>query len=669
MVIARGLLKVRRQSIQPLIDHFGLSAGPPDDFRWHLLGVALDIDGPITAEELRRSWSGEEFSVEARARAHLLQAGPLEYRNVADARDAASETLEAAGISKYQKPESFRRGEKGGDYKILWQLLELSRRRGSQRDGEIAGGPRAVRSRGAASQVATGVVGKVKGELGRLWGRPSTVAALTAISNERALTIYQGADGHHDVAASGRNEFLAEAITRRLRERQDADEASAAGLEHLGTSLPGAQLGSILRQLHSGDHGYGVEAEGVLYEHLNISVNQRKREGALARSVTYLAFTMKNLGRDIDVMSEARVSEMHKAARDRGRRYPKTMKGMSYANPDGGSDQDRAVPLIEVQGHEDDDWAQSLVVGELDFEADFLLGERGSPSRLDYLLEVLSSGSVLFVGSDLTESALVSALARTADSKHHRYALVLAPGYGELLGLDEEAQAASRWLLAQRYLHLGVAPVIVDLPYEITQALREIALEAEHGDAYDDYDVRLQRWTERLDGHGGIEVNPDGLSIKAKESRKEWKAALERAIDNVGGDPGTEPLDVELWLLDGRDETLHRVASTDARRNFQTAAELFAESSTDHTSKALARDAYQRGHPVEADLRDGKLRFGIAHNIVIYGKKGERLPVGVLAILSGNADGRLRRFAADRTSRGLRENKQADQIKRLLPSL
>lgn len=666
-VIRAGLLKVGRQRIKPLTDLFGLRTGPTDDFRWHLLAIACDTDAPISTEEVHESWSNEGFPDDVRVRLHVVRAGPVAYRNLDAAREEAIAVITAIDPSRYEPLETFRRGEHG-ERRVLCELLDITRRRYLEPADETLDGPQAVRSHGVASQVAMGTVGEGKREPGRFWSRPSTVAAVAALAKEKTLTVYLGTDGDFGVSALSRSELFLRAIEGRLKERGEADEANSVALRHLVASVPSAQLGSILRQLHFGDRGYRKASEGVLRRHLENCINDSKRDGPLARSVTYLAFVMHNLGRDIALMSEAVGPELDHAAEDRRRRYPRTLGDIGYVTDGKVSEYDRKVRRIEVQGRERDYWAQSLVVGELDFEADPLLGERGTPSRLDRLLQVLSSRPVLFVGSDLTDSALVSTLARTSDSPHRRYALVLVPGYGASLGLDDEEQAASRWLLAQRYLHLGVVPVIVDLPYEIPQALREVALQAEHGGTHDGYDVRLRRWTERLDGHRGIKLEDDRVAIDP-EFRGDWKAALEEAIANVPSRRRSGRLDAELWLRDGRSETLHRVVSTDGRRNGQCVVDLFSKLPMDGSSKALALDAFQRGHSVEGDLRDGSARFGVAHNVVQYGEKGERLPVGVVTILAGAEDGRLHQFAADRAERGELENEQAEQMRILLPPL
>jgi hypothetical protein len=115
-----------------------------------------------------------------------------------------------------------------------------------------------------------------------------------------------------------------------------------------------------------------------------------------------------------------------------------------------------------------------LVVGEADFFADEPVGEQAHhpahAARPQVIEHALGRGDVLFVGSSLTEPGV-------AASKHlpgRRCALVL-PSDLAAAGLSAseqpEAYALALDLIARRYLHLGVVPILVDFEQQVPQML------------------------------------------------------------------------------------------------------------------------------------------------------------------------------------------------------
>jgi hypothetical protein len=662
-VIRRGLPAVKARSIEPLAEVLGPLSRPVDQLQRRLLAIVADSDAAMSVAEVRASWA--EFEPGVQARLELVRAGALASHDLAVARERASAALAESEGTEPEKVETFRK-EENGEYRILCELLEITRRRCRDQIGASPEAQGAGRSGGRAARKASAAA-VVQSETGRFWARASTLGPLSAISKEKCLTVYLGTDGDFDVASISRRRLYSRAIGRRLSETNGPAEAEALALDHLAPQLPSSQLGSILRQLYSGERGYRSASEAVLRSELGGCIDERMRDGPLARALTYLMFAGCDAGRDVELMSASLGPELERAARDRRDRYP-AMEDIDYVRDGEVSRFTRKVRLIEMQGREEDSWSQSLAIGELDFEADPALGRRDGPSRSELLVHALASRPVLFVGTDLSDPGLLSALARTADAPESRYALVLPPAFRASLGLPPQVRAARRRLLTERYLHLGVVPVIADFPYEISQALREIAVEIERGRDHQAYEDRFRRWTDLLPEHSGITMKDDRLSVDP-DTRVEWKEALSRVVAKVSGRRRPAGLDAEMWLWNDHSESLHRVSSTDGRRT-RPVVSLFDDPkpAAPGSSGSLAIEALRRGHSVEAALTERPSRFGIAINIVQYGG-GERLPVGVLTILAGAQAERLQGLAVDRVRRGDLENELAEGVRALLPTL
>lgn len=672
-VIETGITKTRNKKLRALVDLIGSKAHSTEGLQRHLLDIILDTDTGRSLSEVQAAW--EELDVVRQGCLHLVRAGPENYVSVDHARELAidafasiDECRQELGIdpSRRDRVQTFRKGD-NGEYHVLKRWFETTRERYIEAGAGLEGTNGAGRSHGKASQTASQTADGSLPEPGRFWTRQSTSEILAAIAREGQLTIYLGTDGDCDVGTFSRGELYSQAIRRKLTEINEGDRVSPSALGYLGARVPSSHLGSILRQLHSGEPAYHRESEQVLDEQLRACAAGRIRDGSLARNVTYLAFAERHADHDIELMSEVRRAELSRAARDRRDRYP-PFADIDYAADDEPSKFTRRLRLIDVHGREDDSWAQSLAVGELDFEADPALGRREGLSRAELLRQALLSRSVLFVGTNLTDPALISALARAADSPHRRYALVVPPNYEDLLKLDDTDRAGVRWLLARRYLHLGVAPVFVDLPSELSQALREIAIRVERGRDYVRYEDRLAHWTDQLREVCAIEMDESGCSVD-DSTRSEWRDALGEMLASSSS---TRSLEAEFWVYNWRRDTLYRLAGTGKRRKRGSEANLWpgagAALPREGRSEALAVRAFQSGHSTEGELDDGDARFGIAFNLVEYAPGWERLPVGVITILSSKGDdAAFRKLASNRARRGPLENLLSGSLRDRFP--
>lgn len=671
-----------------------------DTLQPSLLAAILGLEEPISLMEVRDQWAS--FGLGDRGRLHLVRAAApsvvaaesrnlgdpalqsmVDYQSVHHARLLAIEMLAASNepeFARSRSPEVFRKRD-GGEHQFLRETLANIRNSWLDVRDEVVPG-RSKRSSGAASAWAASRIPPPHHERVGYWSRASTWAAFHEIASANDLTIIVGTDGEYDGGALSREAIYQEALADRLAEvmPEPARDFSDEALRRVAAMVPSAFLGSVLRQLHAPEGPARERYERALEDRLVGATARHMRDGFLARGVTYLAFAMLHAGQRPEVISGLLGSDFERAVEDRRRQY-KRLSDIDLADPSRPTrDGRRAVPFFSIHGSWATHWSQSLVVGELDFEADPAIGERSGASRMERLVHAFRDRTVLLVGSSLSDASVLSALAQTADSNKPRYALVLAPDHNAALRVEQEEEkiwAATRWLLAQRYAHLGVVPVIANFPSQIPQSLREIASIVERGDSSLDYDTRVDQWHQALIEHG-VDFNEETGASLAGDALGLVDRVREIAASSALAHDGKERIDVELWLRNGADrDRLYRVATSAARPGMVTPVSLFDRTLDRRTSGALAAEAFRVGHPCDAAGDTGSRRapaFLIACDLVRYSPRNDelgayRLPVGAVVFVSNRADGRLYDLSRDTLRRGDIEEDLLQIVRSALPEL
>lgn len=455
------------------------------------------------------------------------------------------------------------------------------------------------------------------------WWRTSTTNLISTIADQKDLTIYVGSDGPSDAGRSLHQDLFGQLIAERSSQEwpQLANEIESAVAE-LRDTRSAAFLGSIVRELHRAP-GFGMttKTEGDLELAIQRAMTTRSsRGGALARAATYLAFALKYAGKSTRVFS-ARLHDGLDAAQENRHEHYAWSRSIGYLDLEDRDQesQEGSVPVLRVHGRPADSSTQTLSLGESDFIADEAPREHTATHvpRHERLVKCLRAGPVLFVGTELDEPGVLSALAATKDARQLRFAIVLAPGTP---GANNNRRAADRWLMEARYLHLGIVPIVVDLPQQIQQFLREVGsavLPEQHGSYAERAEKWWKSWSATLYG------SDQAVTDKNKRVTLAWKPMLDRLLHRLEVEASgyDDPFQVEVWLRDPPHRTLRLWAATKPPAHDALRGRKLAEY-TEH----IATRAFALGQPVHEKHEEG---VRVATNLLLYGS-WDRLPVGVI---------------------------------------
>jgi hypothetical protein len=503
------------------------------------------------------------------------------------------------------------------------------------------------------------------------WWRSSTQRTLDVICREISsgpVTIYAGGDGHSDVGLPLHDLLVAEALTRWLpddplfrsvspmRRHETADEVVNWITQYCGPRFTGSVLSELVRALPIDNRAVRPgDSDLRLRAPMLISVDQeRPTSGLVARSVRRLAEAIKSAGNgDVQILSSFVDADLEAEVQPAPYRY--AVRDQLDSVPL----DDDVIPITYMAGQIDRGKpAGELVLGEADYIA-------AEPSRIDsrglqwsarmaILEKALVETVVLFVGTDLTDPGVLAALAATKHFKVPRYAIVMAPNGPELA--EHEHRALISPLLAQRYLHLGVVPVMVDFPAQAVQVLRELAsgLEPSHVR----YEQRLERWWQVVGpalgrvapDDGDATVDTAGYSAALDGVLMGFKESLERLLQELTpGSGGDDVLDVTLWIRDAdqRMTTLFPASSTGsghmpAELQLTACADVGRNASRDDLLPAYA---FREGSTVRTYSYDATT-MTVAVPLILEGA-WKHLPVGVVTIESSEPRGRLSQIAQD----------------------
>jgi hypothetical protein len=485
------------------------------------------------------------------------------------------------------------------------------------------------------------------------FARKSTDSYIEALASLEAVTLYAGAGVSADVGAPLNDELMPWVLLRLLG---DAD-TDLTDVQHqhvvsaLRKSYSPTYLGSIARE-HERLRG-DVEDPGkrsTFVHHLNTALAAGRNPGGfLARSLGAMAFSFKSAANgDVTVFTtnyDNKICEEEKKIR----KYFPDLSGYSFKPCQLSSAENptkREIPLYHLNGdlkaHEGAP-SGPLVIGEADFFGRHgfdLRPQTDDHTRRSELLDsALTQTACLFVGSSLTDPDV---LAKLADTKYLqlRYAFVLAPML-QLRSTEERAEALN--LIAQRFLHLGIVPIIIDFPHQVPQLLIEVALRLQQGKAYKRHVRRLDDWWRAWATKFGFSrtYGKDG-GKRDEELQQTWMTELAKVRSKISRKhlnlPSNlrdrdEQIQIEVWL---------RHPATRSLILWATSEGIWLQANTAHRcliyegDDFAAQSAFRQGQAVygSIDPARGRWRYQISVPLVLHKPPWHHLPVGVVSVLS-----------------------------------
>jgi SIR2-like domain len=522
--------------------------------------------------------------------------------------------------------------------------------------------------------------------------RDSTWAYIQALASLDDVTIYAGAGVSADVGAPLSDELMPYILGRWIMEHPDlrsvSDATRHADIGNRVTSAiakayPPAYIGSIAREM-------ARQREAARHRRINEGPEASRKfslqideandagyttGGFLARSVGALAFALKREGRCVEIIT---TNYDNTIVNER----PKIVDYFTDLTSDcdyffdvrtSVSDEqepgDDAIPVFHINGAASDGTADPLVIGEADFFAwyDENLEKHHRENqqwRQDRLDAALTKTACLFVGSSLTDPDVLAKLAETK-YQQPRYAVLLAPdqenepdgsallelGEGDPPRVDSDERCLARDAVAQRFLHLGVIPIMVDFPHQVPQLLIEIALKIQQGDDYQKYSDRLDKWWSRWAGLFGFEdeLTPGPHNVRLQGFWAHELASIRgRVREAFGLEPSAdEKIVVEAWVRNPRERTLFQWATSEGIwLNGDTAPSCdLGESDIRFGVQRSFRKG--RTHVAETRPKQGHWRYEVSVPLTLHVAPWHHLPVGVICVRSSKANGELWK-AADR---------------------
>jgi hypothetical protein len=482
--------------------------------------------------------------------------------------------------------------------------------------------------------------------------RASTDAYIEDLASLAAVTLYTGGAVSTEVQAPLSDTLVASALTERLRYASPEfnDRQRKRVVKALMHAYPPARLGSIARELvrqQSDRDPQDVDALEEDAQRIFVSEFQdaltagHTTGGFLALGIGALAFSLRKAGRDpvrvLTTSYDDRISQTEGQVREyfgdlEGYRFdPRPLESPERA------DDDDAIPLYRLNGHVRGDGAPTpLIVGE----ADALT--RHYQGRSDLVEQALTESACIFIGTDLDEPDVLSKLvAAPCPEGLPRYAIVLPPE----LDLDSEGERAKVLnLAAQRFLHLGVMPILIDFPHQVPQFLIEVALRLQQGrNEYRNYATRLQTWWNAWAKQFGFAVGGRGTPGRRDLALQEaWRKELEKIRQVIvrdhlqipGGEDGRgEQIEIEVWIRQPNERSLILWSTSDGLwLNPHTADRCYIYKGED----IPVQRAFREGTPVfgRVDPQRGEWRYQLSIPLVLRKHPWHHLPVGVVNILS-----------------------------------
>lgn len=481
--------------------------------------------------------------------------------------------------------------------------------------------------------------------------RESTDAYIESLASLRAVTLYTGGAISTEVHAPLSDTLIARALRERLRlASNDLNQAQRKRvIDALMHAYPPTQLGSIarefVRQQSSADPGDVDALEGdtqgvFAREFQDALVAGRDTGGFLALGLGALAFSLRKAGRDPVRILTTSYDDKISESEARVQEYFRDLKGYAFDPRPLESTEEadsKSIPLYRLNGHvRNGGGSDALIVGEADSLTQHYQA-RGL--RID---QALAESACIFIGTELTEPDVLSKLVTSPYSEGMpRYAIILSPDL-DLDSPEERAKVVN--LATQRFLHLGVMPIVIDFPHQAPQFLIEVALRLQQGkENYRSYATRLQTWWDSWAKDFGFPTGARGTEGKRnQELQKEWMNELERIRDLIarkhlgipaGEDRGGEQIEIEVWVRHPDERSLIHWSTSDGLwLNPRTADRSYIFKGHD----VPVQRAFREGTPVFGRVNPprGDWRYQLSIPLVLRKQPWHHLPVGVVNILS-----------------------------------
>lgn len=513
------------------------------------------------------------------------------------------------------------------------------------------------------------------------WWRNSTERYLDAIAGRVdhmvPITVYAGADGPSDVGPPIHREML-EAVIATMVKGDPVLGGLATAVEQEGSSIRAiaemtadacgdAYLGSIARELARAlpyrTAMTPSDSDDRLRSAVQSAILDRTTSEFAARAVALLAFALRHAGNSVSVLGAYYDPDLLHAE-----------ASIRTENPSFGSygfrecllwnDRERAtsrqIPLFHLVGRSEPGTSGGLVVGETSIIADARTGAGGTraPARLDLLQQAFVESTVLVVGSSVTDPGVLAALAATKGNRVPHYALILPPRIGE----DGTAKRClARNLIAQRFLHCGIVPILADFPMQIAQFLRELAFRVHAGVDYIPYSERCARWWRQFGPLWGLnsgQCPTEKWAVAFQEAMKKALIRIRELVDRslkdyaakayTGARQVSETIIVELWIRNPDDRNLFRFATTNGKQPPGSRRDVLRLD--DRSPEHIIPATFQQGYVQTADPNDtqsehtqaGSDEFIVGIPVVFDEAPWHHLPVGVVCLKSNESNGYLR---------------------------
>lgn len=519
--------------------------------------------------------------------------------------------------------------------------------------------------------------------------RESGKVYVDLLDNAESVTIYVGAGVSADLGAPLSDQLMrfllkewakGHDFLEKLPEehrRTEADPRAAVldqVVEALRNAYPPAYIGSIVRSLADQKKHEDEGPDSELIQQIEHATRAGVDTGGfLARSVIALAFALKRANVDVTVLTTnydptmTRPDERRKVVNYFAQYftdcdYEFAVLRSSVSDTGAAPNQ---IPLAYLNGvgpHSRGTERDTPVVGEADF---FLPGLAAPDTASEYMrwrderMQVaLAADICLFVGSSLSDPDVLRSLALTKD-QGPRYAVVLAPdreeragGFSRLnlpatdLNTGRVSRAIARDLMCQRYLHLGVQPIMVDHPYQVPQLLTELALKKVEP-RYEPYRQRLDRWWVKVAAKFGFEVDGSTAAERPGSEQEQWRELLGRLKATIrdefasGEHPEHEQIMVEVWVHNPKEHQLFLWATSESLWLYNDTAHQCGIEEED--SRFGQQGAFRRGGPRVAHIKPqrGRWKYHVSIPLTLHGHQWHHLPVGVVSVLSSEERGWL----------------------------
>jgi hypothetical protein len=496
------------------------------------------------------------------------------------------------------------------------------------------------------------------------------------------ITIYAGisADAGNEPR---RRQFMERLLSQLLQQSDLVKEAAtendrksiAERVSHIiGQTYAPSYLGSIVRELtRRGSSERPPSAENLRSEIGNLLAAGTVPGRFAARAIAASALAMRRAGASVNVITSnyddvlaREVKHIHLPSYLPVKEYRFVTINIGNPNGTNGTEESELgsteVGFTQLNGSLESP-AAPLILGEGDFfaeyGADLRPTDEHSSWRQSLLTRLLEQTTCIFVGSTLTDPDVLERLVRTKH-RQRRYALLLQPTFetpgkdmpdaehtGKSTTVGSLEHYVGRELVTQRFLHLGVVPIIVEHPHQLPQLLREIALKILQGDKYRSYNARTRDWWDywaKAFGHKPPNGPPGPRSVGLQEHwRAKPLAQAMKHLDKVIAEDKRPKLEderllLEVWLRNPYERDLVLWARSDS--HWLNAATVRRGSLRGHGGEYIAQDTFQQGRSERGRLlrKGSQWLYVLSIPLVLSQEPWCHLPVGVLNVMSNKAE-------------------------------